>query len=176
MLLVSAAWDHPFVCRDGTSAGSNAVLCRDTSITSQLLAVQGHYTWASAQAGQFCREVGCWSQGKSAAKIAAFLQEPLHDGLRLIQISLCAVAWCCMDRHKVMEQFLLLLAYIGISGVVFCPYWISEDNHSERAFSWQVAWPWISRVTIATVQELGKEGGRRIFYCFFPLKIFSQKH
>lgn len=98
MLPVSAAWDHPFVCREGTSAGPGAALYRDTRTTSQLQAVQVHYRRAAAQADQFCREVGCWGQGKPAAKMAAFLQELLQEGSRLVQV--CLYVWCITLREQ----------------------------------------------------------------------------
>lgn len=65
-----------------------------------------------------------------------------------------------------------------MSRVSFCSCWSSKDSHRKRAFCWDVgpAWPWISRLTIATVQELGEDRGRGIFYGFFPLKIFSWKY
>lgn len=153
MLLASAAWDDPFVCREGTSVGPNAAPCRDFC--------------TSAQVDELCREVGCWSQSKGAAKTAAFLQEPLKDGSRHVQVSLYADAWCCMDWCKVLEWFLLLLEYIGMSWVGFCPCWSSKDSHRKRAFSWCVAWPQISRVTRATVQELGEDGRRGVSIFFF---------
>lgn len=110
-------------------------------------------------------------EGKGATKMAAFLQEPLQDGTRLIQVSLYADAWCCVDKRKVLEQFLLLLEYIRMSWVGFCPCWSSKNSHWKRAFSWPVAQPQISRVTIATVQVVGEDGGRRGFYSFFHWKF-----